>query len=60
MHFSYVEYNGDEDDEVTYLWHHRMFFCCLEFKLIIMNVGEVDYGGTMQKCLAGSVRTCDL
>lgn len=46
--------------ESPYLWHYRVFFCCLEFTLIIMNVGEVGFGGTMQKCLAGSVRPCDI
>jgi len=41
MHFSYVEYNGeDELNQESYLWHHLMFFCWLEFTLIIMNAGK--------------------
>ncbi|MGE7905949.1 hypothetical protein ACQKNS_16255 [Peribacillus sp. NPDC094092] len=64
MHFSYVEYNGEKDGGAISRKSLPLApsndLLLFEFTLIIMNVGEVGFGGTMQKCLAGSVRPCDI
>ncbi|MFD6209614.1 hypothetical protein [Peribacillus sp. NPDC060253] len=67
MYRSQVEYNGIRGmehykvnhPELERFSHHR--FCDLEFTLHKKNHNEeVEFGGTMQKCLAGSVWPCDI